>query len=99
MVWFPAAILGHQALEMFLKAALIRKGHRVDKTDVWWHDLCALAQKLVDHGVALTPEFMQGLQQFTNYFNELRYPANLKNVMGLGQEEGDFLHKLVQVLL
>jgi hypothetical protein len=26
-LWFSGAILGHQALEMLLKAALIRKGH------------------------------------------------------------------------
>src|SRR5713226_6005382 len=39
LVWFPAAVLGHHALEMFLKAALIRKGHRVNEKDVWGHDL------------------------------------------------------------
>jgi hypothetical protein len=28
--WFPAALLGHHALEMFLKAALIRQGHKIE---------------------------------------------------------------------
>jgi HEPN domain-containing protein len=97
-VWFPAAILGQQALEMFLKAALIRKGHRVVQGDVWDHDLCALARKLINHDVVLAPEFMLELQKFTDYFNELRYPASLKNVMGLGQEEGVLLQQLVQAV-
>ena len=98
MVWFPAAVLGHQALEMFLKAALIRKGHRVAKADVWGHDLCALAQKLINRNAVSTPEFMQELQRFTDYFNELRYPASLKNVEGLGQEHGVLLEALVEAL-
>jgi HEPN domain-containing protein len=98
LAWFPAAILGHQALEMFLKAALIRKGRRVTKTDVWGHDLCALARELVNQGVVLTPQFMLELQKFTDYFNELRYPAKLKNVSGLGQQEGFLPEALVQVL-
>lgn len=98
LVWFPAAILGQQALEMFLKAALIRKGHRVVRGDVWDHDLCALAMKLISHGVVLTPEFMSELQKFTDYFNELRYPASLQNVMGLGQEDGALLEHLAQVV-
>ncbi len=98
MAWFPASVLGHQALEMFLKAALIRKGHRLAKADVWGHNLCVLAQKLIDHGALCTPEFMQELQKFTDFFNELRYPASLKNVEGLGQEHGIFLEALVQVL-
>lgn len=98
ILWFPAAVLGHQALEMFLKAALIRKGHRVAKEDVWGHDLCALAQKLIKHGAVLVPEFMQELKKFTDFFNELRYPASLKNVEGLGQEHGILLEGLVRVL-
>ncbi len=98
ITWFPAAVLGHQALEMFLKASLIRKGHRVAKADVWGHDLCALAQKLIDYGAIFTPEFIQELQRFTDFFNELRYPASLKNVEGLGQEHGILLEALVQVL-
>ncbi len=32
--WFSAAILGHQALEMYLKAALVRRGHQVAIGDV-----------------------------------------------------------------
>lgn len=98
LVWFAAAILGHQALEMLLKASPIRKGHRIHPSDVWGHDLRALARELIAEGVVLTPEFMVELQKFTDYFNELRYPAKLKNVMGLGQEESILLEALVQVL-
>jgi HEPN domain-containing protein len=98
LVWFPAAILGQQAMEMFLKAALIRKGHRVVREDIWGHDLCALARKLINHGLVFAPEFMLELQKFTDYFNEFRYPASLKNVMGLGQDEGVLLQHLVQVV-
>jgi len=83
---------------MFLKAALIRKGHRISKTDVWGHDLCVLARILINHGSAWTPEFMSELQKFTDYFNELRYPASLKNVEGLGQEHGVLLDALVNIL-
>ncbi len=40
-LYFPAATLGHQALEMLLKAALIRQGLKISKADddVWGHDL------------------------------------------------------------
>lgn len=96
LVWFPAAILGHHALEMFLKASLIRKGHRVEESDVWDHNLCALAEKLINHGVELTPEFMCELQGFTDYFNELRYPARLTRVTELGQVHGVILETLVE---
>lgn len=98
LVWFPAVFLSQQALEMFLKAALIRKSHRVVRGDVWDHDLCALARKLINHGAVLTPEFMAELQKFTDYFNELRYPSNLKNVMELSQHEGVRLEQLVEVI-
>jgi HEPN domain-containing protein len=98
LVWFPAAILGHQALEMFLKAALIRKGRRIVKKEVWGHDLRGLAGELVDHGVSFTSQFMSELQKFTDYFNELRYPAKLQNVSGLGQEESLLLEALVGIL-
>jgi HEPN domain-containing protein len=98
LAWFPAAILGHQALEMFLKATLLRKGRRIAKKDVWGHDLCALAHKLVNKGVALAPQFLEDLQKFADYFNELRYPTKLRSVSGLGKEEGFLLRALVQVL-
>jgi HEPN domain-containing protein len=98
LVWFPAALLGHQALEMFLKAALIREGHRIVKSDVWGHDLCGLARELQHHGVTQDSEFMQKLQIFTDFFNELRYPASLKKVEGLGQHHGLLLGVLVKIL-
>jgi len=97
-VWFPAAVLGHHALEMFLKAALIRKGHRVNEKDVWGHDLRKLAKKLNKHCLACAPEFLKELQKFTDIFNELRYPAELRKVEGVGHEESVLLENLVQVL-
>jgi len=48
VVWFPAAILGHHALEMLLKCALIRAGHVIERGDVWGHVLVELAKKLAD---------------------------------------------------
>jgi HEPN domain-containing protein len=96
LVWFPAAVLGHQALEMFLKAALIRHGHRISQSDVWGHDLGALAQRLIAHGVELKAELMRELQEFTDYFNELRYPARLNRVTELGREHGLILGALVE---
>jgi HEPN domain-containing protein len=50
-LWFPAAFLGHQALEMFLKAALIKRGRRVVKGDVWGHNLVDLGSDLAKAGV------------------------------------------------
>ncbi len=37
-VWFSAAMLGHHALEMLLKSALLREGCKIAKDDVWGHD-------------------------------------------------------------
>jgi HEPN domain-containing protein len=96
--WFPAAILGHQALEMYLKASLIRQGHRITKEDVWGHDLVGLASQISTKVPNFPIEITRDLQTFTDYFNELRYPANLKNVEGLGEGEGYLLDRLVQVL-
>lgn len=97
-LWFPAAILGHQSLEMYLKAALILQGHRVARGDVWGHDLSALAKKLSAKIPTLPSELKENLQVFTDYFNELRYPTKLMNVTGLGEEEGDLLDKLGRIL-
>ena len=43
-------------------------------------------------------DIIQKLQSFTDYFNELRYPDNLKNVEQLGEDEGDLLTQLVNFL-
>lgn len=98
VLWFSAAILGHQALEMYLKAALIRQGHRVGCEDVWGHDLVELARRLQAKVSSFPARLMPDLQVFTHYFNELRYPAELLNVAGLSQEEGAILENLVQSL-
>ena len=97
-LWFSAAILGHQALEMYLKAALIRRGHRIARQDIWGHDLVELAMKLQAKVNSFPTHLTPDLQVFTHYFNELRYPAELLNVAGLGQEEGALLDKLVKSL-
>lgn len=97
-LWFSAAILGHQALEMLLKAALIRKGHIIDKSDVWGHDLKKLAEQLASH-CGLPPELIADLDIFTDFFNELRYPKTLEKVGGLGEEEAELLNLLFHMLL
>jgi len=97
-LWFPAAILGHQALEMYLKAALILRGHRVVRTDIWGHDLRQLSSKLSAKGCALPLDLLEKLDVFTDYFDELRYPAELVKVKELGEAERDLLAELVSVL-
>jgi len=52
--YFPAALVGHQALEMLLKAALLRQGLKIQ--DVWGHDLVELANKLTASGITLHAE-------------------------------------------
>jgi HEPN domain-containing protein len=64
--WFSVATLGHQALETFLKAALIKTGRRIDKADVWGHDLVALARELEKTGVTFPLGFLDDLQRFND---------------------------------
>jgi HEPN domain-containing protein len=97
-LWFPAAILGHQALEMYLKAALIRTGRRVAPGNVWGHDLLELADMLASSVGPFPPTFRKQLKVFNDYFNELRYPQGLSNVKGLGEGEGLWLDSLVKML-
>ena len=97
LLWFPAAILGHHALEMYLKAALMRKGHRAVKGDVWGHDLITLFNKLVMKVPALPNDLPRKLAVFNDYFDELRYPQVLLKVEGLGEDEGRLLDDLVRV--
>ena len=98
ILWFPAAILGAQALEMYLKAAVIRKGHRIVQNDVWGHDLKTLGTRLASEGATLPAGCLNGLETFGDFFDELRYPTRLRAVQGLGDEEGDLLDQLVAVL-
>jgi HEPN domain-containing protein len=97
-LWFGAAVLGHQAIEMCLKAILIGQGHRVVKGDVWGHDLLALMKQVQDSGIKLPPEFEEDFRVFNSFFNELRYPTALNEVSGFGQEEGERLRRILWVL-
>jgi HEPN domain-containing protein len=97
-LWFPAAFLGHQALEMFLKAALIKQGRRVIKGDVWGHNLVDLASELGKTGAVFPFGFLADLQRFNDCFDELRYPHPAIKVQELGAIEGELLDALVQIL-
>jgi HEPN domain-containing protein len=77
-LWFGAAVLGHQSVEMFLKAILIGKGHRVIKCDVWGHDLLDLMKQVEQSSIHLPPEFEEDFRVFNSFFNELRYPFRVK---------------------
>ena len=99
-VWFSAALLGHHALEMLLKSALIRAGCPVEKGKteagfVWGHDLDKLAKLLAskrqDFSLQISPHLEMPLISCTTYlarydvfFNELRYPNASPNVDSLG---------------
>ena len=96
MVW--RCVLGHQSVEMFLKAILIGKGRRVIKGDVWGHDLLDLMAQVEQSGIRLPPEFKEDFRVFNSFFNELRYPSALKEVSGLGEEEAWRLERIVLVL-
>ncbi len=97
-LWFPAAILGHQALEMFLKAALIKRGRRVIKRDVWGHNLVDLACELARTGVVFPFGLLRDLQKFNDFFEELRYPHPAIRVQELGAMEGELLDALALML-
>ncbi len=99
-LWFSAAILGHHALEMLLKAALIQEGFTVAKGKpwdgfVWGHKTEELAQLLHTK----RPEFSINipdkwdflfdcptyLARYDAFFDELRYPTSpLQRVETLG---------------
>jgi HEPN domain-containing protein len=99
LLWYPAALLGHHALEMLLKAALIRQRARIERDDAWGHDLVELG-KLLDtrRPLGSANEFWETLKIFYDYFKELRYPQQLKEVRGLGEEEFDRLAEAVKFL-
>jgi HEPN domain-containing protein len=83
---------------MFLKAALIKTGRRIDKADVWGHDLVALARELEKTGVTFPLGFLDDLQRFNDLFEELRYPHAAVKVQDLGSMEGKLLDALVLTL-
>jgi len=104
LVWFPAAVLGHLALEQLLKSAAIQAGCPVTKGSpqeghAWGHDLVALAQLLA----SIRREFPAGtlkddLAVFNAYHDELRYPQAVERVQGLGAEEGILLSGLMKCI-
>lgn len=97
-LYFPAAILGHFALEMFIKAALIRNGHRIDPTDVWGHDLPKLLAKLAS-GIEFPELVSEAAETFNIYFEELRYPREADKLTGLGEDAGWLLEDAISYLL
>lgn len=97
LLLFPAAILGHHALEMYLKAALIKLGHKVGG-DIWGHRLRSLAARIAKEVPEFPKEIRAGLKVFDDYFAELRYPGEVRKVEGLGEAEADLLDELVNKL-
>jgi HEPN domain-containing protein len=97
-LWFAAAQLGHQALETYLKAALIRRGRRIANNDVWGHDLIELASELESKGTKFDLGFLDDLQKFNDLFRELRYPAPAVKILDLSMLEGELLDALVLTL-
>jgi len=103
--WFSASILGHHALEMLLKSALIRAGCTVatgkpEDGHVWGHDLEELAKLLASKRPDFSFQISQHLARFNAFFNELRYPRALKDVesLGPGSKEADLLGKLMECI-
>jgi HEPN domain-containing protein len=97
-LWFPAALLGHHALEMFLKAALIRQGAKVEPNGAWGHDLVKLATSLDTGATTASPGFWETLKIFSDYLEKLRYPQQLDQVRRLSEEEFDQLTEAAKFL-
>lgn len=96
-LWFGGAVLGHQALEMYLKTILIGAGRRVARDGVSGHDLLDLMKQVEATGIILPPELGAEFQIFNGFFKELRYPTPLKEVAGLG-DESEHLRIIVETL-
>ena len=98
--WFAAAILGHHALEMLLKSALIQEGFTVangkpEDGYVWGHCLEKLAKLLAskrqDFSLQDSPRGTLPLgtcptyfARYDMFFDELRYPHASPNIVSLG---------------
>lgn len=125
---FPASVLGHHALEMYLKSALIANGMtvfdpkkaklltpEVDPADcVWGHNLSSLAMILARRSptfdisrqmnivgsVTLSNPMTveEGLRIFDPFFSELRYPQEVREFGGLGEDHRHLLEALVNEL-
>jgi HEPN domain-containing protein len=98
ILWFPAAFLGQQALEMFLKAALIKQDSRAAKADMRGHNLIDLASELAKTGFNFPAGFIEDLQTFNEFFEQLRFPNPARKVQELGPMEGVLLAYLVKIL-
>jgi hypothetical protein len=102
--WFPAAILGHLALEQLLKSAAIQAGCPVTKGRpqegrVWGHNLVALAQLLASKRRDFPADRLkEDLAVFDAYHDELRYPQAVERVRELGAEEGTQLSCLMEII-
>lgn len=94
---FPAALVGHQALEMLLKAALLRRGLKIG--EIWGHDLVELANRLASNGAHLHDEVIDVAKTFNTYFEELRYPREPQNVGHLGKADGERLKDAISYVL
>lgn len=100
--WFPAAVLGHLALEQLLKSAVIQAGCPVAKGRpqegyAWGHNLVALAQLLASKRRDFPADMLKDdLAVFDAYHDELRYPQAVERVRELGAEEGILLSVLME---
>jgi len=124
-LYFVAVTLGHIALEMLLKTALIINGmtafdpKKIKSLDpsvglkssdcVWGHDLVALARILAlrrpdfdlsakihvrTSALRMPMTVEEGFELFNPFFSELRYPQELKNIAGFGEDESCVLEEL-----
>ena len=104
LVWFPAAVLGHLALEQLLKSAVIQAGCPVTKGrpqngHAWGHSLLALAQLLRSKRRDFPADVLKDdLAVFDAYHDELRYPQTVERVQELGAEEGTLLSSLMEII-
>jgi hypothetical protein len=101
LVWFPAAVLGHLALEQLLKSALTQAGCPLRKGQTqagyaWGHKLVELAQLLASKQRELPTDVLKDLAVFDAFFGELRYPQTVELVEELGPDEGDLLSDLME---
>jgi len=84
-----------EARREWKQAALIKTGRRVEKSDVWGHNLVTLAHDLEKTGVGLPLGLLDDLQKFNDFFDELRYPHPARRVQDLSSLEGELLDSLV----
>lgn len=128
-LYFVAVTLSHNALELFLKTALICQGMTVfnpkklrfldasvglkESDCVWGHSLVTLARELAERRpdfdlsaeienrlVAVEGQLTveRAFAEIDPFFSELRYPQELKNVAGFGEDVFPVLDELVSRL-